>query len=82
MKDFQGDQAPGLDGFTMDFFQQCWRVVKSDVLFVFGEFHKYSKFVKTLNASFIVLILDKLNANNIRDFRSIRLIGNVHKVLA
>ena len=79
VKDFQGDKAPSLDGFTMDFFQQFWRVVESDVLVVFEEFHKYSKFVKTLNASFIALILNKLNANNIRDFRPIRLIGNVYK---
>ncbi|XP_030930936.1 geranylgeranyl transferase type-2 subunit beta-like [Quercus lobata] len=41
VKDFEGDKAPGLDGFTMDFFQQFWRVVESDVLVVFEEFHKY-----------------------------------------
>ena len=82
VKDFEGDIASGLDGFTMDFFQQFWRVVESDVLVVFEEFHKYSKFVKTLNASFIALILNKLNANNRRDFGPIRLIGNVYKILA
>lgn len=27
-----GDKAPGLDGFTIVFFQHCWDVVKSEVL--------------------------------------------------
>jgi hypothetical protein len=32
LRSSQGDKAPGPDGFTMGFFQKCWKVVESDVL--------------------------------------------------
>ena len=54
-----GDKAPGPDGFTMAFFQQCWRVVEADVLAVFDEFHEFFSFEKSLNATFLALIPKK-----------------------
>jgi hypothetical protein len=82
VKDLQGDKAPGPDGFTMAFFQQCWSVIGGDVMNFFAEVHTHCKFEKSLNASFIVLIPKKQNASNIRDFRPISLIGSVYKLLA
>jgi hypothetical protein len=29
---FNGDKAPGPDGFTMGFFQSCWDVVRADIM--------------------------------------------------
>jgi hypothetical protein len=77
-----GDKAPGPDGFTMAFFQQCWSVVEVDVLAVFEEFHEFCTFEKSLNATFLSLIPKKQNAFNIRDFRPISLIGCVYKLLS
>ncbi|RVW86537.1 putative ribonuclease H protein [Vitis vinifera] len=34
------DKAPGLDGFTIAVFQDCWDVIKEDLVRVFAEFHK------------------------------------------
>ena len=34
-----GDKSPGLDGFSMDFFQACWGTLKSDIMAVFYHFH-------------------------------------------
>ena len=31
---FNGDKAPGLDGFSLAFFQQCWSVVRDEMLAV------------------------------------------------
>jgi hypothetical protein len=31
VKGMEGDKAPGLDGYTMAFFQACWVVVKHDI---------------------------------------------------
>ena len=82
VKDLQGDKAPGPDGFTMAFFQKCWPVIESDVMGFFDEVYHYCKFERSLNTSFIALILKKLNASNIRDFRPISLIGSVYKLLS
>ena len=34
------DKAPGLDGFTIAVFQDCWEVIKEDLVKVFAEFHR------------------------------------------
>ena len=76
-----GDKAPGPDSFSMAFFHHCWRVVESDVLAVFKEFHHHSKFEKSLNATFITLTPKKNYASNIRDFKPISLVGSLYKIL-
>jgi hypothetical protein len=78
----QGDKAPGPDGFTMAFFQKCWRIVEDDIMAFFGEVFEFCKFEKSLNATFISLIPKKVNALNIHDFRPISLIGSIYKILA
>ena len=44
LQNLEGDKAPGPDGFTMAFFQKCWRIVEADVMAFFGEVHEYGKF--------------------------------------
>jgi len=39
VRGLNGDKAPGLDGFTIAFFQKCWEVLKMDIMAVFSEFH-------------------------------------------
>ena len=56
--------------------------MERDVLAVFEEFYQHSKFEKSLNVTFIALILKKNGASNIRDFRPISLVGSVYKILA
>ncbi|RVW62008.1 Transposon TX1 uncharacterized 149 kDa protein [Vitis vinifera] len=34
------DKAPGPDGFTIAVFQDCWDVIKEDLVRVFDEFHR------------------------------------------
>ena len=52
-----GDKAPGPDGFSMAFWLFAWDFVKADVMSFFKEFYENGKFVKSLNATFLVLIL-------------------------
>jgi hypothetical protein len=49
---------------------------------VFLDFHAHSYFEKSLNASFIALILKKAGAISISDFRPISLISGAYKIIA
>uniref|UniRef100_A0A2N9HT72 Reverse transcriptase zinc-binding domain-containing protein n=1 Tax=Fagus sylvatica TaxID=28930 RepID=A0A2N9HT72_FAGSY len=77
-----GDQAPSPDGFSLAFFQQCWGVVRNDMLAVCYEFHEYCSFERSLNATFISLIPKKHGADEIKDFRPISLVGGLYKIIA
>ena len=65
---FNGDKAPGLDGFPMLFFQTCWEVVRVDILAVINRFHEVGTFAKSLNATFLTLIPKKSAAVEVKDF--------------
>ena len=56
ISELNGDKAPGLDGFPIAFWIFCWDFVKDEVIGFFKEFNDQNKFVKSLNATFLVLI--------------------------
>jgi hypothetical protein len=76
------DKAPGPDGFSLAFFQDCWEVVKGDIMVVFADFQSHGKFVKSINSTFILLIPKFHGAKEIKDFRPISLVGGVYKIIA
>ena len=82
LREMEGDKAPGLDGFTMAFFHNCWSIMEKDVMDFFDYFHWHSVFERSLNASFLTLIPKKCNAVNIKDFHPISLVGSVFKLLS
>ena len=45
------------------------------------EFHESGRFVRSLNATFLVLILKKGGMEDLRDFRPISLVGGLYKWL-
>ena len=49
LKELRGDKAPGVDGFTMAFFQHYWRMVRVDIITFFKEFHESYMFEKCVN---------------------------------
>jgi hypothetical protein len=82
VKGFNGDKAPGPDGFSLAFFQQCWSVVGSEVVAVCQDFHEHGHFERSLNATFVSLIPKKHGADEIKDFRPISLVGGMYKIIA
>ena len=48
----------------------------------FRVFHEESRFVKSLNATFLVLVPKKGDAEDLRNFGQISLVGNLYKLLA
>lgn len=49
---------------------------------VFKEFHLQGEFEKSLNATFISLSPKKAGAVDVKDFRSIILVGGVYKIIS
>lgn len=82
IKHMNGDKAPGLDGFSLAFFQACWTTLKADLMQVFHQFHDHGTFEKSINATFIALIPKKPGAMEMKDFRPISLISGVYKIVA
>ena len=82
INDFNGEKAPGLDGFSMAFFQSCWCVLKTEIMAIFHNFHTQAVFEKSLNASFLALISKKVDAVEVKDFRPISLVGGIYKIIS
>ncbi|XP_059436107.1 uncharacterized protein LOC132169034 [Corylus avellana] len=76
------DKAPGPDRFFMAFFQDYWDMLKADIMGVFSDFHARGKFEKSLNATFIALILKEPGASGLTNFRPISLVSEVYKIIA
>ena len=66
----------------MVFWQFAWDFVKVDVMSFFREFYENDKFVKSLNATFMVLIPKKAGVEVLGDFSPISLYKWLAKVLA
>lgn len=64
------------------FFEDCWEVLREDSMKVFRDFHGGGMFEKSLNATFILLILKIPGAINLKDFRPISLVGGIYKIIA
>ena len=75
------EKALGPDGFPLAFWSFSWDFVKNEVLGFFKEFHEQGRFVKQLNATFLVLIPKKQNVEDIKDLRPISLVGGLYKIL-
>ena len=82
LKGFNGDEALGLDGFSMAFWQFSWEFVKEEVMRFFKEFHEHNCFFRSLSATFLVLIPKKGGVVDLRDFRRTNLVGGLYKWLA
>ncbi|GJT39675.1 RNA-directed DNA polymerase, eukaryota, reverse transcriptase zinc-binding domain protein [Tanacetum coccineum] len=69
--------------FTFGFYRHFWSTIKNDVF----EAIKYFFFTcgeipKGCNSTFIALIPKNLDANMVKDFRPISLIGSIYKIIA
>ena len=76
------DKALEPDGFPLAFWSFSWDFVKNEVLGFFKEFHEHARFVKNLNATFLVLIPKKQTMEDFKDLRLISLVGGLYKILS
>ena len=76
-----GDKAPSPDDFSLAFWSFSWDFVKEEVLGFFKEFFEHSRFVKSLNAAFLVLVPKRRTVEDLQDLRPISLVGGLYKIL-
>ncbi|GJS70212.1 RNA-directed DNA polymerase, eukaryota [Tanacetum coccineum] len=76
------DKSPGPDGFTFGFYRRFWNLIENDVYDAVKYFFTYGVIPKGCNSSFIALIPKIPDANMVKDFRPISLIGSLYKIIA
>lgn len=82
MFSFEGNKAPGSDGFSFSFFQTYWSIVGEDLLVLLDDFYHDWLDLDRINYSFVLLIPKKVGEMTMRDFRLISLLNNLCKVIA
>eukprot|EP00253_Pinus_taeda_P016327 PITA_16327 len=75
-------KAPSLNGFNVDFFKTCWRIVKQNILEVVEDSRRFKTILKALNESFIALIPKQEKATSPDRFRPIALCNVVYKIIS
>ena len=82
VSELNGDKAPGPDGFPLAFWSFSWEFVKEEVMGFFKEFYQNDQFVKSLNATFLVLVPKCRTVEDLKDLRPISLVGSLYKILS
>ncbi|GJQ90434.1 RNA-directed DNA polymerase, eukaryota [Tanacetum coccineum] len=76
------EKSPGPDGFSFGFYRQFWDTIEKDVFKAINHFFTNVDIPKGCNSSFIALIPKIPDANLVKDFRPISLIGSIYKIIA
>nr|GFA41432.1 RNA-directed DNA polymerase, eukaryota, reverse transcriptase zinc-binding domain protein [Tanacetum cinerariifolium] len=76
------DKSLGPDVFTFGFYRRSWNLIENDVYDAVKYFFTYGVIPKGCNSSFIALIVKIPDANTVKDFRPISLIGSFYKIVA
>ncbi|GJY55700.1 RNA-directed DNA polymerase, eukaryota, partial [Tanacetum coccineum] len=76
------DKSPGPDVFSFGFYRHFWPVIEHDVYMAVNHFFIHGEIPPGCNSSFIALIPKVPDANLVKDFRPISLIGSIYKIIA
>lgn len=67
--------APGPDHFPVEFFQECWEIIKCDMMALFNDFFHEQLDVNRINYGVITLLPKLKEANKIQQYRPICLLN-------
>jgi hypothetical protein len=81
LEGFEKEKSPGSDGWTVEFFLECFDVMGEDLLPMVEETMTTRKVSDALNATFITLIPKRDNPETIQDYRHITLCSLVYKLI-
>ena len=74
--------TPGSDGFTFQFYQFFWKIVKSDLMLLTHFFYENQLNLHRINKSCICLIPKENDATHIKKFRPISLVNCSFKIIS
>ncbi|XP_058758239.1 uncharacterized protein LOC131631463 [Vicia villosa] len=77
-----GNKSPSSDGFSLEFFNSNWEVVKVDVVRLVADFHEKARLTKACTSVFIALIPKVRIPQSLSDYRPINLVGSLYKIIA
>lgn len=76
------NKSSGPDGYSAEFFTNCWTIVGAEVSSAVAEFFSSGTLLKQWNATSLVLIPKTHNASKVSDFRPISCLNTVYKVIS
>jgi hypothetical protein len=78
------NEAPGANGFSAEFYQVFWKVIKDNLMALFMifiyDFHQGQLLIYSLNFGVIALLPEKGNAIKIQEYRPICLLNVSFKI--
>eukprot|EP00253_Pinus_taeda_P010716 PITA_10716 len=75
-------KAPRFYGFTIDVYKSCWEIIKTEVWEVVEDSQRSSSILKSLNSTFITLIIKEEEANTPSKFQPIALCKLFYKIIS
>ena len=65
---------------SMFFLKKAWHIIREDIYALCFDFYNHNANLKSINSSFIILVLKKIILKNIDDFRPITLLNTSRKI--
>nr|GFA55548.1 RNA-directed DNA polymerase, eukaryota, reverse transcriptase zinc-binding domain protein [Tanacetum cinerariifolium] len=76
------DKSPGPNCFSFGFYRHFWPMIRYEVFEAVKYFFTHNDIPNGCNSTFIGLIPKIFDANMVKDFRPISLIGSIYKIIA
>jgi hypothetical protein len=82
LRSIPGNKSPGPDGFSWEFYRQCWPIIKADLLrALHATWIGRDQGFEGLNNALITLLPKKVDVVDLSDFRPISLVHSFARLL-
>ncbi|XP_058732732.1 uncharacterized protein LOC131604303 [Vicia villosa] len=82
VSEFDENKSPGPDGYNFNFIRKCWHFLEEEVYKFVVEFSSKANLPKAVSASFLALVPKADNPQFLGEYRPIRLVGCLYKIIA
>jgi hypothetical protein len=81
LSQMEKNKAAGPDSIPIEFYQACWKIVKSDIIQLFADFHQGKVDISRINYGTITLLPKVSDAARIQQYRPICLLNCLYKLI-